>query len=290
MPTIKIVPFPGVPGPQGPRGLQGIQGERGLTGPIGPQGEPGLNGLEGPQGPAGDGGGPKEWTASNDSLYEIHQSHGGIEIQLEGPSFHNFSEAYVTQNYESATYVELTLDVNTVSLLTPLYNGSTYKRSIRIFDGNGNPHLVTGFSPVNENVWGFNLNSTIYLYGETYYNIELIYGGAPAIWWDADTLGIKEESNYGLFRGAKIEYHCYSQDSGNMIGTIYIAHDSGDANVTHMESGSGANDLGNVVLWKRFDNEYADERKLWAYRVDNESDTLKIHWTAQVYYGPELYD
>lgn len=38
MPTIKVVPFPGVPGPQGPRGLQGIQGETGLTGPMGPAG------------------------------------------------------------------------------------------------------------------------------------------------------------------------------------------------------------------------------------------------------------
>ena len=41
MPTIKIVPFPGVEGPQGPRGLQGIQGETGLTGPIGPAGADG---------------------------------------------------------------------------------------------------------------------------------------------------------------------------------------------------------------------------------------------------------
>jgi hypothetical protein len=39
MPTIKIVPFPGVPGPQGPRGLQGVQGETGLTGPMGPDGD-----------------------------------------------------------------------------------------------------------------------------------------------------------------------------------------------------------------------------------------------------------
>jgi hypothetical protein len=39
MPTIKIVPFPGVPGPQGSRGPQGIQGETGLTGPIGPAGD-----------------------------------------------------------------------------------------------------------------------------------------------------------------------------------------------------------------------------------------------------------
>lgn len=43
MPTIKIVPMPGVsvPGPMGPQGSQGIQGETGLTGPMGPQGEPG---------------------------------------------------------------------------------------------------------------------------------------------------------------------------------------------------------------------------------------------------------
>lgn len=57
MPTIKIVPFPGVPGPQGPRGLQGIQGERGLTGPMGPQGpqgEQGVQGEQGIQGPQGE--------------------------------------------------------------------------------------------------------------------------------------------------------------------------------------------------------------------------------------------
>lgn len=54
MPTIKVVPFPGVPGPQGPRGLQGIQGETGLTGPMGVQGEQGIPGPEGPQGPQGE--------------------------------------------------------------------------------------------------------------------------------------------------------------------------------------------------------------------------------------------
>ena len=53
MPTIKIVPFPGVEGPTGPRGLQGIQGETGLTGPIGPVG-PSITGETGPVGPQGD--------------------------------------------------------------------------------------------------------------------------------------------------------------------------------------------------------------------------------------------
>jgi hypothetical protein len=74
MPTVKIVPFPGVPGPQGPRGLQGIQGEQGLTGPIGPegpqgpQGEQGIQGEVGPQGPQGEPGAdatfpdPVSWT------------------------------------------------------------------------------------------------------------------------------------------------------------------------------------------------------------------------------------
>jgi hypothetical protein len=38
MPTIKIVPFPGVPGPDGPQGPRGYQGDTGLTGPAGAAG------------------------------------------------------------------------------------------------------------------------------------------------------------------------------------------------------------------------------------------------------------
>ena len=43
MPTIKIVPMPGVsvPGPTGPQGPRGYQGDTGLTGPQGPAGDPG---------------------------------------------------------------------------------------------------------------------------------------------------------------------------------------------------------------------------------------------------------
>lgn len=46
MPTVKIVPFPGVPGPAGPQGPRGYQGDTGLTGPQGPAGP------TGPTGPA----------------------------------------------------------------------------------------------------------------------------------------------------------------------------------------------------------------------------------------------
>ncbi len=43
MPTIKVVPFPGVPGPRGDQGPRGYQGETGLTGP---QGQPGSDGAD----------------------------------------------------------------------------------------------------------------------------------------------------------------------------------------------------------------------------------------------------
>ena len=258
-------------------------GGAGVPGPRGPAGP------QGPQGPAGDGGGPKEWTAPNDSLYEIHQASGGIEVILDGPGYHYYDQAYVTQTYTQQTYIELNVDTNTEVQLIPLYNGSQYLRVMRIVI-DGNSYRVTSFSPINAQLWGFSLEGPANLYPETSYAIEFYYGGAPVVWWNADTLDIKEENDYGLFRGAKIEYHCYSQDAGTMIGTIYIAHDSGDHNVTHLEVSSGANDMGNVVLWKRNYNEYNDERKLYAYRVDNESDTLKVHWTAQIYYGPEIYD
>lgn len=56
MPTIKIVPFPGVPGPAGATGNTGAagpQGPTGLTGPIGPAGPQGETGPAGPQGEPG---------------------------------------------------------------------------------------------------------------------------------------------------------------------------------------------------------------------------------------------
>jgi hypothetical protein len=53
MPTIKIVPFPGVPGPRGEQGPRGYQGDTGLTGPTGPTGPEGPQGEQGPAGESG---------------------------------------------------------------------------------------------------------------------------------------------------------------------------------------------------------------------------------------------
>lgn len=46
MPTVKIVPMPGVAGLQGSQGPRGYQGETGLTGPQGLQGEAGSSAYE----------------------------------------------------------------------------------------------------------------------------------------------------------------------------------------------------------------------------------------------------
>lgn len=65
MPTVKIVPFPGVPGPTGPQGPRGYQGETGLTGAQGPTGATGATGpmgATGPTGPAATFADPVSWT------------------------------------------------------------------------------------------------------------------------------------------------------------------------------------------------------------------------------------
>lgn len=327
MPTIKIVPFPGVPGPAGERGPAGIPGQTGLTGPMGPAGPAGaagtngsdgksayevalengfvgteqqwldsLVGPQGPQGPAGSGGDsdPKTWTAENNSLYEIFQVHGGIEVTTSGPNY--FSEQVVAVgNYQNVYTITVSVSPELNTIFTNIQNGSEYFRYMVIYTNYGEKVVELGGAAAENQWYLYSPSGNISVFDTELLSLELTYGGAPVVWWDADTLGIKQEEDYGLFRGAKIDYHAYSTDSGTLIGTIYLAHDSGDHNTTHIETGSGGNDLGNVVLWKRFwDSNHADhyqnERKLYMYRTDSEGSTTKIHWTAQVYYGPEFWD
>lgn len=85
MPTIKIVPFPGVPGPAGARGLQGIQGETGLTGPIGPAGPAGADStVPGPQGPQGEQGPAGESGVSDIATYIVGGGTDGTQPTFNG--------------------------------------------------------------------------------------------------------------------------------------------------------------------------------------------------------------
>jgi hypothetical protein len=97
------------------------------------------------------------------------------------------------------------------------------------------------------------------------------------------------EASGGNFRGAIIEYHAYSQDAGTIIGTIWIARDAGDENISHIETASGGGDISNVDLWFR-DSDEGNERQIYFRRLDGESDTVKIQWIAKLFYGNEYYD
>lgn len=269
----------------------GPQGAQGPTGPTGPQGS-GPTGPTGPTGPAGSGVGTQTWTANNDVVYEIHQAHGGFEVNTTASTYVSASVT-VTGDYVNANSFNISVSDPTLhDALLAINAGTEYLRQIRA-DVYGVTRYFTLAGSLGEG--GFilatmNYETSLSISNGTSFVLELYYGGAPVVWWDADALDIKQEADFWHFRGAKIDYHAYSTDSGTMIGTIYIAHDSGDHNVTHIETSSGGNDNGSVVLWKRNEADYANERRLYAYRSDGEESTTRIHWTAQVYYASEYWD
>jgi hypothetical protein len=135
--------------------------------------------------------------------------------------------------------------------------------------------------------WGNN-NVTIYFdngvrlavaQGDTVY-YRILTGGAPVTWWDKDDL----PSGSGNFRGAIIKYHAYTGDA-TWIGTIHIVDDDGEEHITHTEVQSGNEDGENDDLWF-----VPTEGEIQYRRTDGEDATLKIQWTATVFYGSEYND
>lgn len=121
--------------------------------------------------------------------------------------------------------------------------------------------------------------SHTYNQGDTIY-FRYDSGGAPQVWWDKNDL----PAGGGNFRGAVIDYHAYTGE-GTFIGTIHIVDDSGEEHISHTEVASGSTDSENDDLWL-----VQNEGTISYRRIDGESKTLKIHWTAKVFYGEEFYD
>jgi hypothetical protein len=160
------------------------------------------------------------------------------------------------QNYNNAYGFEFSIDNNTWYA----WGGSTG------FDGNERaysipPTLVT-----------YNQGDTIYFRYKT--------GGAPVVWWDKNEL----PGGGSNFRGAVIDYHAYTGES-TIIGTIHIVDDDGEENITHTEVTSGSTDGENDDLWL-----VTQEGQIQYRRIDGEGKTLKVQWSAKVFYGSELYD
>ena len=105
-------------------------------------------------------------------------------------------------------------------------------------------------------------------------------GGDPVMWFNATKQN---------FRGAIIDYHAYSVNSGTIIGTIHIADDDGDDNITHTETTSGSSNINQINLWVR-NADNSNEKQIWAERLDGQDDTIKIQWIAKLFYGSEYYD
>jgi hypothetical protein len=129
--------------------------------------------------------------------------------------------------------------------------------------------------------YGVNLNGGTLTYnqGDTVY-FRYEGGGAPVIWWDKSEL----PGGSSNFRGAVIDYHAYTGES-TIIGTIHIVDDDGEDHITHTEVQSGSSDGENDDLWY-----VTSEGRIRYRRIDGESKTLKIQWSAKVFYGSELYD
>ena len=108
----------------------------------------------------------------------------------------------------------------------------------------------------------------------------VITGAQPVVWWDKNDL----PGGSNNFRGAVIDYHAYTGES-TIIGTIHIVDDDGEEYISHQEVQSGSTDGDNDDLWL-----VQNEGQISYRRIDGEGKTLKVHWTAKVFYGSELYD
>lgn len=111
-------------------------------------------------------------------------------------------------------------------------------------------------------------------------NFRYSTGGQPVVWWNKDLL----PGGSGNFRGAVIDYHAYSGEA-TWIGTIHIVDDTDDEHITHTEVSSGSNDSQNDDLWL-----VQTEGTISYRRIDGGSKTLKVQWSAKVFYGSEFYD
>jgi len=176
--------------------------------------------------------------------------------------------------------VKKTTEIN--AFISPYYNTATTAVWYISFD-NVTFRAATLNSDGGDNWMFYYVNAndpTVQVEDDSFY-IRRDVGGDPQVWWDSADL----PGGGTYFRGAIIKYHAYITDAGSMVGTIHIAKDSGDNNIFHTEVLSGGTDGENAILWHQ-DNENQIKYK----RIDGESSTAKIQWSATVFYGSEVWD
>ena len=161
---------------------------------------------------------------------------------------------------------------NTFNYLEVSLDNDTYRKA---FYSGHNPTLGSEYFTVY-----FPNEATLFVNGGTTVYYRIITGAEPVVWWDSADL----PNGNNNFRGAVIDYHAYTGES-TIIGTIHIVKDDGEEHITHTEVQSGSTDGENDYLWL-----VQNEGTVSYYRIDGEDKTLKIQWTAKVFYGSEYYD
>ncbi len=175
--------------------------------------------------------------------------------------------------------VKKTTEIN--AFISPYYNTGTVAVWYISFD-NVTFRAATINSDGGDN-WMFyyvNANNPTLQVEDAPFYIRRDVGGEPVVWWNEDDL----PGGSANFRGAVIDYHAYTGEA-TIIGTIHIVDDNDEEHITHTEVASGSDDSENDDLWL-----VQNEGTISYRRIDGESKTLRIQWTAKVFYGSEYYD
>jgi hypothetical protein len=209
----------------------------------------------------------------------IEEAYGYKQVSVTTRTTTDYSGTLARTSSNFEIFVTRTSELEAV--VAPVWNdGASAEFEISLDGGvTYTPASVISF-PSTE-IW-FSTNSNVpipQVQGDAV-SIRITTGGDPVTWWDKSEL----PGGSSNFRGAVIDYHAYTGD-GTIIGTIHIVDDDGEENITHTEVSSGSSDSENDDLWY-----VTTEGRIRYRRLDGESNTLKIQWTAKVFYGSETND
>jgi hypothetical protein len=209
----------------------------------------------------------------------IEEVYGYKQVSVTSKTVSNASTTTTVNNSNDSRQVRLNVEGADRDDLIELQNGSTYYRvQVSLNESDWATGYVNGWGSDYVNI---SLDDGVRFpvdEGTIYYRT--LVGGGPVTWWNKNEL----PGGSSNFRGAIIKYHAYTGDS-TWIGTIHIVDDDGEENITHTEVQSGSSDGENDDLWF-----VTSEGSIRYRRLDDESSTLKVQWSATVFYGSELYD
>jgi hypothetical protein len=222
---------------------------------------------------------------------------GSNRVKLESPDERRIEEVYgykevsvtevVLGTPVSATVVSSNTEywqfyIYSSEELMNLYNSGSgaYVMEVSVDQNSWISAYVGGYNGVDALQIVLNNGATLQVYDNDtiYYRINT--GGEPVVWWDKAEL----PGGGSGFRGAVIDYHAFTGES-TIIGTIHIVDDDGEEHISHQEVQSGSSDGENDDLWL-----VTNEGQIQYRRIDKEEKTLKVQWSAKVFYGSELYD